>query len=112
MTPRDPYTPWKIWAALALAFILLPMACQPALAEPVLSARLKNGAVIVTLYDEPCALEALSGSECLRATWAADGVPVEGCWALARPLDVVIFYFVDRTLAAVHTSLFRPVEGT
>lgn len=31
--PRDPYTPWRLWALTALALILIPVACQPVKAQ-------------------------------------------------------------------------------
>lgn len=109
MIPRDPFTPWKLWAAGVLVLILLPMACQSAHAKPILEARL-NDRVTITLHDEVCALPAVSGGEYVRAVWVEDGKPVEGCWAFIKVAGVVVFYFADRTIGALSGAAFTKVQ--
>ena len=36
---------------------------------------------------------------------------VEGCWGVS-PLRLVLFYFADKTVAAVPQQMFVPVSGT
>lgn len=78
-------------------------------AKPVM--QLAMDEVVVMLHDEPCALAAVTGGQYHRARWIEKGVPVEGCWGLARipGNTTVIFYFADRTIAAIPASAFTRV---
>jgi|CXWL01.1.fsa_nt_gi hypothetical protein len=108
MVPRDPYTPWKLWAALAAVLIALPMACSQAHAAPVLETRL-NDRVHITLHNDACTIEAVRGGEYLRAAWVEDGKLVEGCWAYIAAAGVVVFYFADFTIGAIPGRQFHKV---
>jgi hypothetical protein len=109
MTPRDPYTPWRLWALAALVFILLPIACHQANAEARFIAR--SGTAVIVLHDEPCALPAVTNL-LFRATWLQDGKLNEGCWSPSAVLPVVMMYFDDKTVAVAPVQAFEKANGT
>lgn len=111
MTPRDPYTPWKLWAALALALIALPIACQTVQAKPVFQSSLSGGRISVVLHDEPCTVAGSPKNLRWRGTWVEDGKVYEGCWGFF-PNDIVVMYFDDGTATAIPAQLFRQASNT
>lgn len=73
-------------------------------------ARAAMGEVTVTLHKEDCKgfpIENLKS----RAVWREKGKDVEGCWG-ASPIGVVMFYFADRTVAAIPVQAFQRVTDS
>ena len=60
----------------------------------------------VVLYDEACALEAVTNLPS-RATWTEKGKVFEGCWAANS--NLILAYFDDRTVIAVPLRVFQKV---
>lgn len=80
-------------------------------AAPVMQATAAD--VSVVLHDEPCKLEAMSGGQYLRAQWIAPTGAVEGCWGvvpISEQHRILVFYFADRTMAAMPPGLFVRVS--
>lgn len=100
-----PFGRWEIGAAVfGLLFILLLWHFK-ARAEAVYRADLKD--IVVTLYKEKCSglpVENLKH----RAVWREGGKNTEGCWG-ASPIGVILFYFADKTVAAIPMRAFEPV---
>jgi hypothetical protein len=79
-----------------ILFLILLLFPFTAGAKPVFEA--KADKVRIVLYDEPCALLAVTNLK-LRAVWIEDGKEYEGCWG--APPGVVMAYFSDKTVAAI-----------
>lgn len=99
------YGIWAVMCGGLLALVLYPGISR---AQPVFEA--KTDTVRIVLYDEPCALPAVTNLK-LRAVWTEDGKTFEGCWAATPPLGVVVAYFSDLTVAAIPMSAFHRVVG-
>ena len=84
-------------------FAALAFVCLPALAEPIYEAR--GDGLVVTIYREPCALEAVTNLP-KRATWQEGDKVYEGCAGAMPQLGIAIFYFSDRTVAIFSISAF------
>ncbi len=77
-----------------------------AYAEPI--AVVSQGALVLTLTDEPCALPAIANLPG-RATWVEKGEIIEGCYG--RRGDMILFYFADRTVINIPMHAFRQAAG-
>lgn len=91
-----------------LLFLMFLVMATAVVAAPILEASM--GEVKIVVYDEPCKLPAISNLS-RRATWTEPGKTFEGC-AGVSPIGVVMFYFEDRTAAAVPVQAFVRVTGT
>lgn len=69
---------------------------------------LRQGELVLTLTDEPCALSAVSNLPS-RAVWQEKGETIEGCYG--RLNGVVVCYFADLTVAILPAAAFRRVVG-
>lgn len=76
-------------------------------ADPM--ARTESGGVVVTIYTEPCKLDAVTNLP-QRATWVENGKTTEGCAGI-HPAGAVMFYFSDKTVVIHPTRAFVPVTG-
>jgi hypothetical protein len=86
---------WAVLAAIGFGIALAAALWSGKVyAAPMFTAATENA--IITLTDEPCALEAISNLK-YRATWVEKEKTFEGCWAPHRELGVVIAYFDDKT---------------
>ena len=87
---------------LAIVFVIYNVNAAP-VAEAV-----GNG-VVVTLYDEPCSVGAVSNLK-QRATWNEKGTVFEGCWGNAQ--GTVLMYFErDRSVVALPAGVFARVSN-
>jgi hypothetical protein len=90
----------------ALALLSL-LAASAALAAPL--ATLTDGATSLTLHDEPCRLRETVSNLAGRATWTEAGKTTEACYGMTGQ-TVVVYFAVDRTIALLPASAFRPVS--
>jgi len=67
-----------------------------------------NGASIITLYDEPCVVKAVTNLP-HRATWDENGKRFEGCFDAAY--GVVAAYFDDGSVVLVPIQGFVEVKA-
>lgn len=95
---------------ICLTALLVPQACMPvpAFAEPV--GMVSNGGVTVTIYDEPCALKAVSNMP-YRATWTEPGKRFEGCFMLRPDAGAVVAYFDDGSVTLIPMGAFKPAKS-
>lgn len=91
---------------LLLTFLILPL-----LAQAGVIATAGAGRVRVTLYDEPCALAAVSNLP-RRAEWAENGRTFEGCWGASRMLPIIMTYWSDKTVIPFLASAFARIHET
>lgn len=99
-----------IAVAIGLLLVLLVVAAVGAAAAfgaPIYEGR--GDTVTVILFDEPCAVAAVSNLP-LRATWAERGKVYQGCYEFAG--GWVVMYFEDRTVVLAPRESFQPVSGT
>lgn len=94
---------WWIFFAAVATLLSLPL-----WAEPLYEVRVNRGAVLITIYSEPCALTEVSNLP-KRATWAEGDKTYEGCAGVRAEFGLVIFYFDDRTIGLVPASDFKRV---
>lgn len=88
------------------ALILWLLCIGLAYAEPTHVVR--QGDLVLTLTDEPCALSAVINLP-YRAVWLEKGQIIEGCYG--RRGDTLMFYFADLTVIDLPTRAFRRVVG-
>jgi len=103
--------PGRLEVPLLILLLFVVLFAGHAKAAPVMQAA--AGDVAIVLHDEPCAIDAVGGEKYFRAQWIASTGAVEGCWGLVPvtpQLRVVVFYFADRTIAAVPASMFTRVS--
>ena len=91
----------RLLLALAFAFTV-----GNARSEPIMF--LEAGGIRVTLYDEPCALDAVSNLP-YRATWETKNEKFEGCFGDGG--GIVGFYFSDRSVVFIPAGAFLPAIG-
>ena len=89
-----------------MVVLILWLLCGGAFAEPI--AVVSQGALVLTLTDEPCALPAIANLP-HRAIWVEKGETIEGCWRWRG--ETVLFYFADRTVMDLPVLVFRRAEG-
>lgn len=76
-------------------------------AAPILQA--EGEGHVITLTDEPCALEAIANMP-MRATWKEpNGKVWEACYGAMG--GAVVFYCADKTIQVLPMQGFRPVVG-
>ena len=97
----------KIIFAITVGF-LLAAAIAPAFAEPLF--RGEGQGVVITLFNEPCRLDAVTNLP-YRITWEEKGKTVEGCFAPREDAGVVVGYFADKTVALMPVQMFVKVTG-
>ncbi len=90
----------------AALFLLLLL---PLLAHASAIATAGGEGVRITLYDEPCAIEAVSNLP-LRAQWVEGEKTYEGCWSGSRILPLILTYWSDRTVVAIPRSAFSAIH--
>ena len=101
------------WALIA---IVLGVALAMALwaggvrADPIARAEGDNGAAI-TLYNEPCELKDQITNLPFKASWVEGDKTYRGCWGPYQPLNLVIFYFDDKTVGPIPFQALRRVVG-
>ena len=83
------------------------LAALPALAPAAPVAAIVQDGITVTLYDEPCALEAVANLR-YRATWHdPKRGHFEGCYTVQHH-TIVVLYFDDRTVVVLPLQIFQP----
>ena len=97
----------KVLFALVVG-LFLAMAMAPVFAEPVFQGQ--GQGVTITIYNEPCKLEAVSNLP-FRATWEEKGKVTEGCIAPRPEVGVVVGYFADRSIALMPIEMFQRLTG-
>ena len=95
-----------LFFVLLLGLILLIVGL-PAEAKGI--AQATDGTSTVTLYDDKCALPAVSNLP-FRATWSEHGKTTEGCFTIMGPI-VVMYFEVDRTVALAGAENFHKLTG-
>lgn len=95
--------------ALCSVAALLLAAALPAYGDNPI-AMVKVGDVTVVLHKEPCNLPEVTNLKS-RATWTENGVMTEGCYGVMPHVDVVAFYFTDKTVAVIPVQLFEKTAG-
>ena len=88
--------------------LVLSLFAAPAGAAQIASAHI--GSVTVGLYDEPCAVAAVTNLD-YRATWSAGGKTWEGCYTI-NVFGIVVMFFSDLTAVSVPAEAFRRVRQT
>lgn len=86
--------------------VLLLLLSGPAKAAAVATA--SQGDVTITLYDDKCALPAVSNLP-FRATWRDATGLHDGCFDVANGL--VLAYFADKTVVAIPARVFKLTVG-
>ncbi len=66
--------------------------------------------VTITIYNEPCKLEAVSNLP-FRATWEENGKVTEGCIAPRPDAGLVVGYFADKAVALMPIDMFKRLTG-
>lgn len=94
---------WWIFVAVIAALLSLPL-----WAAPLYEARVNQGAVLITIHSEPCALPVVVGLP-KRATWVEGDKTYEGCVGLRPDFGLLVFYFTDRTIGLVPVNAFVKV---
>jgi hypothetical protein len=95
----------RIEQKLLAVVAALMLAALPTQAAPV--AAVTQDGITVTLYDEPCALEAVANL-CYRATWHdPKRGHFEGCYTVQHH-TIVVLYFDDRTVVVLPLQIFQP----
>lgn len=92
-------------SVLALAIALFPVV---AYGNPVVE--LRQGEVLITLYDEPCVLPEVTNLPD-RAEWFEKGTKTEGCWSINPQAGIVVMYFADKTVAIAPIRAFTKVSN-
>lgn len=88
---------------LLLAFVLAVIGASiQAAAAPVATASTDD--VLITLYDDACALSGVSNLP-YRVVWKEPGKVYEGCWG-AQP-GMILAYFDDKSVAAIPGAHFK-----
>lgn len=77
-------------------------------AEPVY--QVSEGATVITLYDEPCALDSIKNLP-YKAEWREGGQVFSGCWGPWQNQQAVIGYFSDKTVAVIPFQVLKKVQG-
>lgn len=95
----------KVLSVVALA-VVLSLRCLGVPAAPIALA--VEGALTVTLYDEPCEVGAVTNLP-NRVTWNEGKDFFEGCFGLSN--GIVGAYFDDKTVGMWPARLFIPVQG-
>ena len=92
-------------ASLVLAVsLLIPVFAS---AEPV--AAVKRGGIKITLFDSDCTLPAVMSLP-FHVEWVEKGKTFAGCWIL-HPTDVILMYFVDKTVVILPAQEFKKVSA-
>jgi hypothetical protein len=97
---------WALWLLIVSAVIGI---VRKAYADPFISA--EQDGVRIVVYTEPCTLNEVKNLP-QRATWTQDGKTIEGCAGYLKELEMVTFYFADRTVFPVPAALFQKVFGS
>jgi hypothetical protein len=90
----------KITLTVALILAIVGTAVD---AKPI--AITSNEGVTITLYDEPCALAAVSNLP-QRATWVEGNKRFEGCFGARPDVGGVLAYFDDGSVALIPMRAF------
>lgn len=87
------------------------LTCWPAavFADPMLVGKVDNA--IVTIHSEECAFKDVVVNLPQRATWVENGKSIEGCAGYSQALEVVFFYFRDKTMFGAPGFQFARVTG-
>lgn len=93
---------WILAAVAVCIAIIVPLAR----AAPV--AVLRQGDLVLTLTDEPCALPAIANLPS-RVVWVEKGETIEGCYG--RRGETILFYFADLTVIDIPMQAFRLAVG-
>lgn len=98
--------------ALIVATVALLSSCTiPPMANAAAVAVATQGDVVVTVFDEPCAVAGVSNLP-LRAAWVDGAGAVEGCVAVFVDAGVAAAYFpADGSIAIIPLSHFRAASG-
>lgn len=103
--PRKTMAPY--WVIVAILFgIAAALVSYKLRAEPI--ARMGNHQYQITLHKEKCAVPAVTNLP-QRATWTENGKTFEGCFGVDEELRIVVFYFEDKTVAAIPQRAFKAV---
>lgn len=92
---------------LAICAFIVPRAAR-ADAAFVASAQ---GGVVVTLYDEPCAMTDSVTNLRFRASWQEGDKTFSGCWDAREDLQAVIAFFSDKTVAVIPFQMLKRAQG-
>lgn len=87
------------WFPLLVLFVLCASIVY---AKPV--ARLAQGDLVVTLYDEPCKMDVQLQ---FRAVWKDKEKTYEGCWGVNQ--GIVVAMFSDKSIAIFPGQAFQPL---
>ena len=90
-------------AAMALSLLVAP-------ADAVQIASAHVGGVTIALYNEPCAVAAVTNLD-YRATWSAGGETWEGCYSI-NGFGIGVMFFSDLTAVSGPAEIFRRVRHT
>lgn len=96
-----------VYALRVMFFLAILLTVGYAIGAPIFEA--SHDGVRIVVYDEPCKLPAVANLP-RRATWAEKGKTFEGCAGIS-PIGVVMFFFDDKTVAAVPVQAFTRVTG-
>lgn len=97
--------PLFFWFLIALAtFGVL----RKAAADPFIAA--ENGGVRIVVHSEKCQLKTVENLP-KRATWTEKGKTTEGCAGYVQEMEVVLFYWADRTVSVLPAPVFTKVVG-
>jgi len=91
---------------LKLSTIVLVLA-TPAFANPI--AEIRGEGIVITLTDEPCALQEFVQNLPYRTTWTENGKTVEGCAGMQ--MGVVAAWYADKTVAVFPVTAFTRLQG-
>jgi hypothetical protein len=99
--------PWVFWFLVGAAVFAM-FRSGKVFAEPFIAAE-QNG-VRIAVYTEPCVLKEVTNLQ-RRATWTENGKVIEGCAGYFPQIELVLFYFADKTVVPVPSSFFQKVSG-
>lgn len=89
---------------------LLVLALLSAPVDAVQIAAAHFGGVTIGLYNEPCAVAAVTNLD-YRVTWSAGGKTWEGCYTI-NVFGIVVMFFSDLTAISVPIKAFLEVDQT
>lgn len=98
---------WSLWVLIAAALVGTLRAGK-VFADPFISA--EAGGVRITVYSEDCQIKEVANLQ-KRAVWTENGKTVEGCAGFFPELQMVFFYWADKTVVGVPASYFQRVTG-
>ena len=97
---------WSLWVLVGI--VLFAVLSRQAKADPFITA--EAGGVRITVYSEPCQIKEVANLD-RRAVWTENGKTVEGCAGFFPELQMVFFYWADKTVVGVPASYFQRVTG-